>query len=105
MIDPQARAELIVEQGAAPEVSVLLVDVVLGHGGHADPAGALRNALGDALTANPGLRVVAYVLGTESDPQPRSSQEAVLAALGRVTLCESNAIAARHAAALAGDGG
>jgi FdrA protein len=104
MIDPLARAELIAEQGAAPGVSVLLIDVVLGYGGHADPAGALRDPLGDALTANPGLHVVAHVLGTEADPQPRSFQEAALAALGRVTLCESNAIAARHAAALVGDG-
>ena len=42
MIDPQARIELLREQGAEPDVAAILLDVVLGHGAHADPAGRAR---------------------------------------------------------------
>jgi FdrA protein len=82
MIDPGDRAERI---AAAPEdesVGVVLIDVVLGYGGHADPASVLAPAC-RSVTAQPGgPRVVAYVLGTEADPQVRSKQCAVLEEAG-----------------------
>jgi FdrA protein len=101
MIDPEARVERLREDAADPEVGVLLVDVVLGFASHADPAGALAPAVREVLAERPQLAVVAYVLGTEGDPQVRSRQEAALAEAG-ARLAPSNAAAARLAAALAG---
>jgi FdrA protein len=100
MIDPEARAEAIREQAEDAEVGVILLDVVLGHASHPDPAGALAPVIRDALGARPELVVVTYVLGTDADPQPRPAQEATLREAGAV-LCPTNAAAARRAAALA----
>ncbi|HEY0583131.1 MAG TPA: hypothetical protein VGE94_13175, partial [Chloroflexota bacterium] len=41
MIDPSLRNYAIVDAGADPRVAVLLLDVMLGLGSHADPAGAM----------------------------------------------------------------
>ncbi len=101
MIDPEARLERLREEVADPEVGVLLLDVVLGFASHADPAGALAPAIQEALADRPQMAVVAYVLGTEADPQVRSRQEAALAEAG-ARLAPTNAAAARLAAALAG---
>jgi FdrA protein len=54
-----------------------------------------------ALAERPNLAVVAHVCGTARDPQPLAAQEAALAAAG-ARVCETNAQAARLAAALAG---
>ncbi len=104
MIDPEARAELIRETAANAAVGVLLFDVVLGYASHDDPAGALLPAVTAAMAADPGLRAVAYVLGTEEDPQVLSRQVAQLTGAG-VTVAASNAEAARLAARLVRDGG
>jgi FdrA protein len=101
MIDPEARAERLAEEAADHQVAVVLLDVVLGHASHPDPAGALAPVLRSALRARPQLAVVAHVLGTEGDPQGRSAQEATLRELG-VRLCPTNAAAARLAGALVG---
>jgi FdrA protein len=101
MIDPAARAERIAEEAADPDVGVLLLDVVLGYASHPDPASVLVPVIREALEARPTLAVVAYVLGTEEDPQVRSRQEAALREAG-VRLAQTNAAAARLAAALAG---
>jgi FdrA protein len=101
MIDPAARAERIAEEATDPEVGVLLLDVVLGYASHPDPASVLVPVIREALEARPTLAVVAYVLGTEEDPQVRSRQEAALRDAG-VRLAQTNAAAARLAAALAG---
>jgi FdrA protein len=101
MIDPEARVERLREEAADPRVGVLLLDVVLGYASHPDPAGALAPAIRDAIAERPHLAVVAYVLGTEDDPQVRSRQEAALAEAG-ARLAPTNAAAARLAAALAG---
>jgi FdrA protein len=74
MIDPSDRAQRI---GAAPDdrsVGVVLIDVVLGYGGHPDPASVLAPACRSVTGRPGGPRVVAYVLGTEADPQVRSKQ-------------------------------
>ena len=82
-------------------MGVLLLDVVLGYASHPDPAGAVAPVIREALAERPQLAVVAYVLGTEADPQVRSRQEATLSDAG-ARLAPSNAAAARLAAALAG---
>ncbi len=99
MIDPTGRLDLLRRHAADPDVAVLLLDVVLGHGSHADPAGRLAPVCAE-LMADGGPQVVAYVLGTEGDPQVYSRQRAALEAVGCI-VPETNARAAYAAGALA----
>ncbi len=105
MIDPSLRLEAVAAAGADPRVRVLLLDVVLGHASHADPAAehapALTAAAQAAAADGRRLDVVVSLTGTRDDPQGRDAQAAALTAAGaHVHL--SNAEAARHAATLAG---
>jgi FdrA protein len=105
MLDPGARVDAIREAAARPEVAVLLLDVMLGHGAAADPAGdladALRSARAGARAHGRGLAVVATVVGTARDPQGLAAQIGTLEAAGAWVL-PSNAQAARAAACIAG---
>ncbi len=105
MIDPRLRNEYVLAAALDPSTAVILVDVVLGHGAHPDPAGALATAVeeGRSAAAAQGRRVavVASVCGTDEDPQGLTAQEAILAAAG-VILAPSNARAAGIAADIAG---
>ena len=104
MIDPSLRLERIASEATDPTCGVLLLDLVLGYGAHADPAGellpALQSARSDAAASGRGLVVVASVIGTERDPQVRSTQVAALRRAG-VLVMDSNAQAARLAASIA----
>ena len=86
MIDPTLRNHAIVEAGADPRVAVLLLDVILGLGSHADPAGAtvpaVREALARAQADGRQLAVIAHVVGTDRDPQGLAQQEATLRSAG-----------------------
>jgi len=93
MIEPEIRNDHVARAMADAAVGVVLVDVVLGYGAHADPAGVLAKAL------KPGKAVVASVTGTEQDPQVRSRQVAALREAG-VLVAASNADAAELAASL-----
>jgi FdrA protein len=99
MIDPSRRVDLLRRQAGDPGVAVVLLDVVLGHGSHADPAGELAPVCAE-LMAGGGPQVVAYVLGTEGDPQVYSRQRATLESAGCL-VPETNARAAYAAGALA----
>ena len=91
MIEPELRNEHIGAALADRDVGVLLFDLVLGFGAHADPAGVLIAGLkGSRKTA------IASVTGTEQDPQGFSRQVAALRAAG-VHVAPSNAYAARLA--------
>jgi len=93
MIEPELRNEHVATALADPKVGVILLDVVLGFGSHADPAGVLlRNKLSSKA-------VIPSVVGTEGDPQVFSRQVAALRAAG-VTVAPSNAHAAELAATL-----
>jgi len=90
MIDPEIRNAHVAKALADKKVGVILVDLVLGFGAHADPAGVLlQNKLSKT--------VVASVTGTDSDPQVRSRQVAALRKAG-VLVAPSNAHAAELAA-------
>src|SRR5260221_10599642 len=94
LIDQELRSEPTAGALADPAFSVLLFDVVIGCGAHADPAGVLVRALeGSHKTA------IASVTGTEQDPQGWSRQVAKLRAAG-VHVAPSNAYAAGLAASL-----
>ena len=102
MIDPAARAARIVQAAADPTVGVVLLDVVLGHGAHADPAGAVVTAVREArAAADRPMAFVASVCGTAADPQGFDAQARTLGEAG-VLLAGSNAAAARLAIRLAG---
>jgi FdrA protein len=105
IIDPGRRNAALVEAGDDPDVSVVLLDLVLGDCAHPDPAGALRPALNEARARRRGraLAVVAHVVGTDQDPQGLEKQEQALRDLGGI-VCASNRIAAETARALAGGG-
>ncbi len=95
MIDPELRNELFAKVLADPAVAVVLLDVVIGYGAHADPAGLLAGAMAAAPATRPA--VIASVTGTEGDPQGYSRQAAKLVAAG-VLVASSNAEAAAMAA-------
>jgi FdrA protein len=82
-------------------VACVLLDVVLGHGSHPDPAGGLAPALAE-LTES-GTTVIAHVCGTTLDPQDSDSQERTLREAG-VIVAPTNAAAARLAALAVGAG-
>jgi FdrA protein len=102
MIDPAPRNAWIADLAGDAELGVLLVDVVLGHGAHSDPAGSLAEAVTAMQrrrrdTGLAELCVIASVTGTEADPQRRSSQVATLTAAG-IQVAGSNAAAVRAVA-------
>jgi FdrA protein len=80
MIDPEARIEWMRKQIDDPTVAVVLLDVVIGDGAHANPAGLLAPVAAEIVAS--GAIVIAYVLGTERDPQSFHQQQAVLVAAG-----------------------
>ncbi len=67
MIDPSLRLERIAVEAADPTCGVLLLDLVLGHGAHPDPApelaDAIRAARGTAAAAGRDLPVVVSLTG------------------------------------------
>ena len=103
MVDLWQRCHRLVIEASDPEVGVLLLDVMLGHGAHPDPASvpaaALREARRCALDEGRGLACVVALCGTPDDPQDLEKQRAELASAGAVVV-SSNFQAATIAAAL-----
>jgi FdrA protein len=103
IIDPSFRVERFRREAADPETAVILLDIMLGYGSHADPGGALVPAIEEAKTAasrgGRHLSVVASVCGTPGDPQNLQEQEERLRRAG-VIVMPSNAQAAAMAAAI-----
>jgi FdrA protein len=99
MIDPTLRLDAITAAADDPRVRVLLLDVVLGHGAHSDPASAhapaIEQALATARSLGHDLDVVVTLVATADDPQGRDEQAEALAAAGaRVHLSNAEATAA-----------
>lgn len=99
MIDPSLRLDMLEQLVGDTDVAVVLLDVVLGHGSHPDPAGVLAPVLAQFHAS--GAQVVAYVLGTTRDPQGYERQVDTLVEAGCM-VTETNARAALLAAAIAG---
>jgi FdrA protein len=102
MIDQAARIDRLLMEAADPSVRVVVLDVVIGWGAHANPAAELApvitRAKAMARKAGRHLAVVGFVCGTEADPQVLSQQEAALRAAGMVLASNS-----ANAAWLAGE--
>src|SRR3954469_24547693 len=94
MIEPELRNGHIRKALGDPTIGVLLFDLVLGFGAHADPAGVLVEGLKGSRKI-----AIASVTGTEQDPQGFSRQVEKLRAAG-VHVAASNACAARLARSL-----
>jgi FdrA protein len=94
MIDGTLRNERLQRELADPECAVVLLDVVLGHGAHADPAADLAPIIGVA-----DKPVVVSLVGTRDDPQGREKTAERLVEAGAVVHA-SNAAAAREAVRL-----
>jgi FdrA protein len=94
MIDLEVRREMLERAAGDAGLGCVLLDVVLGYGSHADPAGGLAPALGALSGDRP---VIAHVCGTAGDPQDAGRQAATLREAG-VIVAPTNAAAARLAA-------
>jgi FdrA protein len=100
IIDPGSRTGLIRREGDDPSTAVVLLDVVLGHGAHPDPAAELVPACAGVLARAGGPQVVVYVLGTGRDPQGDLAQRRVFEEAGCI-VAPTGARAALVAAAIA----
>lgn len=103
MIDPSIRNSAIVQAAQAGTIAALVLDFELGYGSNDDPVGAACEAINEAkdIARKRGddFRIIAYVLGTDKDPQNKAEQESKLVDLG-VELCSSVADLADRAVAL-----
>jgi FdrA protein len=93
MVDLDTRIAMLQAALTEQDLGCVLLDVVLGYGGHPDPAGGLADAV--AVLAERAL-VIAHVCGTPEDPQDSRRQAKTLAQAGAL-LAPSNAAAARLA--------
>ncbi len=99
MMDNTLRIQRLEQEASDPEVAVILLDVVLGHGAHPDPASelapAIRAVKDKAEADGRHLEIVAMVAGTDEDPQDMAQQiEQLQAAGARVET--NNEIATRY---------
>lgn len=95
MIDQSLRLERLASYGRDPATSVILLDVVLGHGAHADPA----SELAPEIAAVDDVTVVVSLIGAKADPQDLNTQAAALQSAG-AHVYTSNAQATRFACEL-----
>ncbi|HUO70074.1 MAG TPA: hypothetical protein VMU39_04795 [Solirubrobacteraceae bacterium] len=93
MVDLEVRIGMLERAAADPRVGCVLLDLVLGFGGHPDPAGGLADSLRRVADR---AQVIAHVCGTDDDPQDATRQGQVLSDAG-VVVAPSNAAAARLA--------
>ncbi len=91
MIDQSFRLERLAAEVADPQVAVILLDVVLGHGAHGDPASELAPVIAAAAPL-----VVVSLIGASADPQGLERQAGILQAAGAHVFL-SNAAATRFA--------
>jgi FdrA protein len=102
MMDNDLRLRRMKQEAEDADVALILLDVVLGEGSHADPASELAPAIAAHRKARPELEFVALVVGTDEDPQRTDEQIAKLEEAGarifRETVAAVDYIAARLAA-------
>ncbi|MGX7107105.1 acyl-CoA synthetase FdrA [Hutsoniella sourekii] len=100
MIDPSVRVDKLREVVQDETTGIVLLDIVLGYGSHADMAGALKPAIEEAFQtakeAGRDLKIIASIVGTPNDPQDYDQTLATLKEAG-VIVQGSNAEAIRLA--------
>jgi FdrA protein len=104
MIDHDLRIRRLRQEASDPETALILLDVVLGYGAHADPASALAPVIAEiknqeSKIKNP-LEVIVTVIGTDADPQNVETQLTRFREAGAHVETDHTA-AVKYAAALA----
>ncbi len=103
MMDNELRIKRLEMEAEDPEVALILMDVVLGHGSHPDPAAELGPAImavkETAVKAKRRLDVIITLSGTDLDPQGMTDQQVVLEKAGAQVFLSSDR-AVRYAARL-----
>jgi FdrA protein len=94
MIDATLRLQRLRRELDDPQCAVVMLDIVLGHGAHADPAAEFAPLIEASSTP-----VVVSLIGTRDDPQGLEDTASRLAAAGAVVHA-SNSAATREALAL-----
>ena len=97
MIEPSLRNKRIIQDAQEPDTAVMLIDIVIGHGSHEDPAGVALQAAKESGRTD--VLWIASIVGTDADPQNLSGQAKKLTDEGFV-VTESNVRAATLAASL-----
>ncbi len=104
MMDNDLRIRRLHQEAEDPEVAVILMDVVLGYGSHADPASELAPAVEEvkekAEAAGRRLEVVVCIVGTDEDPQNLDGQMMAFEAAGARVFTDHEA-AVRYAGRIA----
>ncbi len=97
MMEPLVRTDALAQALNNASTAVIILDVVLGYGAHEDPTAAIVTTLNNGPQSRPV--VIAYVCGTESDPQRLNKQQSALSDAGAI-VCDSNCGAAELSAAI-----
>ena len=112
MMDNELRVQRLEMEAADPEVALILLDVVLGHGSHPDPASelapAIQAGIQNAKKSKRRLDIVVTLSGTDLDPQGLDKQQDALEKAGaKVFLSSDTAVryAGRLIRALTGESG
>jgi succinyl-CoA synthetase alpha subunit len=104
MIEPGLRNERLAAALEDPAVGLLLADVVLGHGSHADPAGVLAAGVVEArkraMAGDRQIVAIASITGTDLDPQSYETQWRHLEDAGIVVMSDNRRAAQLTAAIL-----
>jgi len=103
MIDPSLRLSRLASEAADPAVGVILLDVVLGHAAHHDPAADVAPVVASALAMRSELTVVVSLIASRRDPQDLNRQASMLHRAGAYVFT-SNAHAARFATSIVARG-
>ncbi|MEY9970735.1 FdrA protein [Lysinibacillus sp. RC46] len=105
MIDPENRIAVLEKSVNDPETAVIMIDNVIGNGGHADMAGELaptiKRLLDNAHQNGRQLAVLATVVGTAQDIQGYDKQIDTLKESGAI-ICKTNDQMVRTAIQLVG---
>ena len=100
MIDHRLRHDRILQEAGDQETAIILLDVVIGYGSHHDPAREVAVSINAAreLAKNNNFApiYIAFVCGTQNDPQNQLQQEEILRGAG-VIVVENNTQAVRLA--------
>jgi FdrA protein len=74
MMDNDLRLRRLKQEGEDKEVGLILMDIVLGEGSHADPASELAPGIAEVKKARKDLEVVVLIIGSNEDPQDIEAQ-------------------------------
>ncbi len=89
MMDNDLRLRRLRQEAADPDVSMIMLDVVLGEGAHPDPASELAPAIEQAKSER-DIEFVVIVLGTDEDPQDLEKQVSMLDQVGATVYRETS---------------